>query len=171
MSQDEKHAVMYCWTFQLGRKFQISGRTWEEFLSLIELIKGTIEDGSLFIIYCHNLPYEFSFIKNLFDDWADVMAHDENHIFRVRTGNVEFRCSLALTTLSLDALGEQTGIAKLEGFDYLKKRHFDTPLTTFEWNYALRDVEIVSLYIEDLLDKYEFFENIPMTNTGWVRKD
>ncbi|MCS5736760.1 hypothetical protein, partial [Herbiconiux daphne] len=166
----QRQAFMYCWTFQI-EDLKISGRKWEEFLQLINLIKETLEPKSRLVIYAHNLPFEFSFFSGFFD-WGKVMAHDQNHIFYGETDNIEFRCSFALSCLSLAGVGKSLGLPKMMGdLDYSKIRHHDTPLSDKEWGYAFRDVEIVVKYIRKAIDKTGYFEDVPFTNTGYVRKD
>ena len=66
-SNDEKRACMYAWGFAVNDNC-IFGRTWQEFIDLYNYIVKTYETTTKkrFIIYVHNLSYEFQFIKKYF---------------------------------------------------------------------------------------------------------
>ena len=86
------------------------------------------------IIWVHNLNHEFSYISKLFN-WVEVFSTQRYGVTRAITdNNVEFRCSYALSKLSLKEVGEALGIPKLE-LDYSKVRTPETELTEEEEGY------------------------------------
>ena len=64
----EKSAFMYVWMFGIGYGNEVFyGRTWEEFLSLCELLGAyfDLHENKRLITYVHNLGYEFQFMRSI----------------------------------------------------------------------------------------------------------
>ncbi len=167
----QKLATMYLWTMCFCG-VNVYGRTWAEFKTCIEGIKSycNVDSNNRIVIYVHNLSYEFQFIKNHFK-WSNIFSIDSrNVIYADSEDGVTFRCSYALSGLSLDNLSRTTGIKKLVGdLDFSKVRHSMSVITDEELQYAVNDSRIVCAYINDLLAKYKKITKIPLTNTGFVR--
>ena len=161
-------SLCYIWQFSFNDKVYY-GRNLEDFKELLNMLPKDIH----FIIYVHNLSYEFAFLTNIFK-WDDVFARDSHKVIKatpVEYPNLEFRCSLFLTNLSLESWGDEIGIPKLVGdLDYLKLRTPLTPLTDKELGYAERDCIVVYNGIKDYRRQYKHIKNIPLTQTGEVRK-
>lgn len=168
--------TMYIW--QLGINGQVvTGRTWEEFYNLIMKIAEIYETNKnkRFVIYVHNLSFEFSFIQYLFN-WIDLFAMSARNPVRCCTENgIEFRCSYALAGASLDYTAKNLTmykINKLSGiiYDYNKRRGTSTPLSEYEIKYCIHDVLVVMAYIDEIFTT-EKTDNahIRMTKTGRVR--
>ena len=104
----EKRAIMYAYGLGVDGKVKI-GRTWEEFISDLEVIKKHY-DISLkrrLIIYVHNLSYEFQFIRKRFK-WNKVFALDTREVcYALTESGLEFRCSYILSNSSLANLSSQ----------------------------------------------------------------
>ena len=71
----QKFAFMYEWTFGISVNDQVNicyGRTWEEFLGLMNEIinKYDLTLNNRIVVYVHNLAYEFQFMRKFFD-WFD----------------------------------------------------------------------------------------------------
>lgn len=170
---DEYHnkATMYEWTFGID-KIIVYGRTWTEFLSLCDELRSY---DCKFIIYVHNLAFEFGFMKDLFE-WKQVFARKTHKPIYALTSDekLEFRCSLFLSNMSLAKLAEsdhRIKTCKLVGdLDYKKYRHSETPLTVQELAYCENDVKILLEYIELEKQDFETIQNIPYTSTGKVRR-
>ena len=64
---DEDIAFMYVWQFQVGDICTVIGRTWEEYLEFLHRIKDELRDNTWIIIYVHNLSFEFSFLRGIYD--------------------------------------------------------------------------------------------------------
>ena len=173
--KDEKAATMYIWQLGLNGTV-IYGRTWDEFLSTIDTLVDYLKLSSKrrLIIYVHNLGYEFQFIRKHFD-WSKVFAIKQRRPVYAITGGIEFRCSLFLSNYGLEYIGENLlhkyPVKKLVGnLDYSKMRHSKTPLTPEELDYCINDVKVVMSYIQQKIEEDGDITQIPLTNTGYVRK-
>lgn len=177
--EGEKKAIVYTYTFSIDGEAIIL-RTEEQFLHFIEAIgnefggkwnsKGTDWERRA-VIYVHNLPYEFQFIRQLFK-WDEIFAiANTRKVVRAVTGPIEFRCSLALTNKALASVGKEVGVDKMIGdLDYSLIRHSETPLTPEEIGYIENDVLIIDALLEKKLQT-DTLKTIPMTKTGYVRRD
>lgn len=150
------------------------GRYLEEFkgllMSIIEYYPQT-----KFIIYVHNLSYEFQFLRNIFND-ITVFARKERKPmkFDIFDSLIEFKCSLMLSNLSLEMLAEvyNLPVKKAVGsLDYNKPHFSDTKLTTDEIDYAERDILVMLYYLKiEYENVNRYLERIPLTSTSKVRK-
>lgn len=171
-----KISFMYLWGLMLnGNKY--IGRTWEQFVYLIDRIAEYYDLGEnrIMMIYVHFLSHEFSFIKNLFN-WVDTFSLDNIRVIRAITDKgVGFACSNALSGYNLAKTAENLvhhNIRKLVGdLDYSLIRTSDTPITEQEYQYLYNDIEIVYDYIEEEIHNYRSINYMPMTSTGKVRQD
>lgn len=174
--EPEKVAIMYVW--QLGiNGVVIYGRTWQEFLNTINDIvsKFNLSSSHRLLIYCHNLSFEFQFIKEFFH-WDKVFALKPRVPVYAIAGGIEFRCSYKLSNYSLEYLGnnllKKYPVKKQVGdLDYSLIRHQNTVLTPTELNYAIYDVYVVMAYIRERMEEENNdISKIPLTNTGYVRR-
>ena len=168
-----KVAIMYCWQFAIDGKV-IFGRTWDEFLKLIELIHNKTDLQTRMIVYVHNLAFEFQFIRCLLN-WHKVFSTaPRKPIYAITNYGIEFRCSYVLTNYSLAKLADQLHtyqIKKLTGnLDYKLERTPATPLTWNEIQYCINDVLVISAYIQEQVKKERFISYIPLTATGYCRR-
>lgn len=127
-----------------------------------------------YIIWVHNLAYEFQFLCNLFK-WKSVFARSPHKVIKCVPEdfpNIEFRCSYYLTRLSLESWGKNLGVYKLKGdLDYEKIRTPKTRLTKKEMAYCERDCLVVYEGIKKYIVKYKDQFDIPLTQTGTVRRE
>lgn len=170
-----KCAFMYIWQFAI-RDFVIIGRTWQEFKEFVGMLKDAfkLDSSNYLVVYVHNLGFEFQFIRNHFE-WDDVFAKEQrNPIYARTTEGLEFRDSLILSGLSLEKTAENLfrhKIRKLVGdLDYTQTRTPKTPITDEELGYCINDVLIITAYIDECIEEFKNITNIPLTNTGRVRK-
>lgn len=170
----EKIAIMYIWQFGINGRV-IIGRTWEEFLNVCDVITETLElnENKRLIVYVHNLSYEFQFICKLFS-WEKIFSLDTRKpIYAITSGFIEFRCSYILSGYSLAKLSSQLAkyhVQKMVGdLDYSKIRHSKTPMSEKELKYCINDVRVVMAYIQEKIEQDKGIQNIPLTNTGYVR--
>ena len=144
-----------------------------EFWDFEQVLKDIPKDCKC-IIWVHNLSYEFHFLSN-FLDWKDVFARSPHKPMKAvakQYPNIEFRCSYMLTRLSLDAWGKQLGIHKASGdLDYEVLRTPYTKLTDAELNYCEQDLRVLIAGIRQYVSKYGNQQNIPLTQTGTVRRE
>ena len=172
-----KYAFMYAFAFGLGHEQDIYlGRTWLEFKLILDDIIEYYElnEEKRLVIYVHNLSYEFQFMRKHFK-WLDVFAIDDRKVLKAVTETgIEFRCSYLLSGYSLEYVAKNLQKydynKKIGDLDYKKSRHMNTPLTDKEKGYIEYDIKIVTGYINEQLDIYKDIANIPLTNTGRVRK-
>lgn len=171
-------AFMYHW--QMGFMYEnnqlcITGRTWEEFLSLIEVLIEYFNLGvnRKLVIYCHLLQYEFQFIQAFFE-WESVFARSERKVMKaIAADGFEFRCSYFLSNMSLKKFCENTGgvvHGKLAGdLDFRKFRLPSSRMSRTEKNYCYNDVlglcECIWAYLRN-----DTLFSIPLTSTGFVRR-
>lgn len=174
---DEETAFMYVWQFCYNYEFVVVGRTWEEYLLLIEQLETVIPEDDKFIIFVHNLSYEFQFLRGLFTFPADdVLVLKSRKILKATNGKIEYRCSWMLSNLSLYNWGKslKASTLKMSGdeFDYNKRRYPWTELTIEEWSYCVTDVvTLAECVIKQMEIENDSFYSLPYTSTGYVRRD
>ncbi len=163
--------LLYEWTIVLEHEENvIYGRTLEELKTAIDFFISLKPVN--FIIWSHNLSYEFMYLLNLYDI-KEVFARKAHKIMYCRYENIEFRCSYMLTRLSVKSWGKNVGLNKLSGddFDYSVIRTPNTKLTAKQLRYCEHDVLVVLLGLRKYRDKYGHLFSIPLTQTGEVRRD
>lgn len=148
-----------------------------EFKLFEKILKKISDMNCTKIIYIHNLSYEFQFLRMIFKNYTiENMLATAPHkpiSFFVKELNIEFRCSYRLTNLSLEKSAEKyTNIKKLNGaLDYIKARSPLTPLTALELKYCEYDIKTLYEIIKTFKSEYNHIYNIPLTQTGEVRRD
>ena len=162
------------------------GRTWEEaeklFISIADACKRykkekKTEDLPVVIIWVHNLAYEFQFLSGIyaFKNEECFFRDVRKPIYCRMFDCIEFRCSYIQTNMSLAHLTRQLGVKqKLSGqkFDYNKVRFPWTPLTDFEEEYCVTDVQaLVECMRVKMENDHDNLQTIPLTSTGYVRRD
>ena len=176
--KNQKTAIMYVWMIGIFG-LVIMGRTWDEYMiaynKLVRLFR-TYGNKRHMIWYIHNASFDFQFIRK-HHKFIKVFATGRySPLYAITEEGVEYRCSYRLSGLSLDKLAKNLRdhkISKLIGdLDYDKIRHSKTPLSETEKGYCINDVKIVNAYIaECITDENENISDIPLTNTGYVRRD
>lgn len=167
----DDHSFMYIWQAQL-EDLTIIGRTWDEFLDLLEAIRSGLTETERVIIWVHNLSYEFSFLKGIMD-FDQVFAVKPRKPLYALSDRIEFRCSYMLTGLSLAKFLEQTDVPdkKLE-YDYNIVRYPWTDLTDPELEYCIHDVSGLAQAIRKRMDlDGDTLATIPYTRTGYLRRN
>ena len=168
----EKFALPYIWQFSFNDTVYY-GRNIYSFKNVLEDLPSDVE----FIIWIHNLAYEFCFLIN-FLTVKKVFArapHKPMYVIFEEFPNITFKCSFILTNLSLEKWGKQLGFEKLKTLDY--SASLRTPyseLSDLEMAYCSRDCEIVYRGILDHIGegfgKYKNVWDIPNTSTGKIRR-
>lgn len=168
----EKAGILYLWGFSVNEKTYY-GRTLKQFVALL----NDISDPNITkIVYVHNLAYDFQFLMNIIEDFK-VFARKPHHPIKAYTAtfNIEFRCSYYLTNSSLSALANfyKLPVKKLVGdLDYRLVRHSKTYISPKEFEYLNNDLLVVYYYIKNvMLPVYKTVVNIPLTQTGRVRRE
>lgn len=171
---ENKRGVMYIWQFGIYN-YVTTGRTWNEFIQLLELLRKILclGDNRRLIIYVHNLPYEFQFMRKHLE-WDRVfLLSDRKPVYCISRG-LEFRCSLKLAGgKSLDKVGKDLQKYKVQkaigDLDYDIIRTPLTPMTDKELLYCENDIRIILCYIQEKIENDGDITKIPLTNTGYVR--
>lgn len=173
-SPENKRAIMYIWQFGVNN-LVVTGRTWEEFENFISLVQKimSLNENRKLVVYVHNLPYEFQFIRKHFK-WEEVFLLDERKPVYATSGGIEFRCSLKLAGgKSLENVGkdlQKYRVQKAVGnLDYDKIRTPITPLNEKELLYCENDIRVLLCYIQEKIEQDGDITRIPLTNTGYVR--
>ena len=171
---ENKRGIMYIWQFGIFN-LVTTGRTWKEFEILISMVQKilSLNENRRLVVYVHNLPYEFQFIRKHFD-WEEVFILTERKPVYATTGGIEFRCSLklaggkALANVAKDL--QKYKVEKAVGnLDYEQIRTPLTPLTEKELLYCENDIRVILCYIQEKIEQDGDITKIPLTNTGYVR--
>lgn len=162
-------ALPYLWQFSVNDRV-FFGREFKDFKKILDALPKDVH----FIIWVHNLAFEFHFLCNLLK-WEKVFArapHKPIYAVPEEYPNVTFRCSYMLTRLSLDAWGKQLRCEKNTGdLDYEKLRTPKTKLYGKEIAYGEKDCLVVYAGIKNYLETYYIQRSIPLTQTGTVRRE
>lgn len=161
-------SLCYIWQFSFNDKVYY-GRELRDF----EKVLKDLPTDVAIVIWVHNLSYEFHFLNN-FLKWKTVFAktpHKPMKCVPADYPNIEFRCSYMLTRLSLDSWGKQIGFHKDTGdLNYEVIRTPYTKLTDKEMKYCEDDCLVVFHGIEVYRNRYGNIRDIPLTQTGTVRR-
>lgn len=161
-------SLCYIWQFSFNDKVYY-GRELRDFEKVLKDLPRDYQ----FVIWVHNLSYEFHFLNN-FLEWKNVFAkspHKPMKCTPLKYPNIEFRCSYMLTRLSLDSWGKQIGWHKDTGdLDYELIRTPLTELTEKELKYCEDDCLVVYHGIQEYRKRYKNIRDIPLTQTGTVRR-
>ena len=176
-NEPQYNAFMYHWQFCIDDKV-IIGRTWGEFLSLLEGLKAYLglSQNKKFVIYVHNLSFEFQFFRN-FVSLSNVFSLERRKVVKCIVNEAfEFRCSWKLSNMNLQKFVSNTPGAlywkKKGDLDYKIERTPKTPLTNEELAYCYNDVRGLREAIKHLLkSEHDTLATIPLTSTGYVRRE
>ena len=151
------------------------GRKWEDFSYFMNrLIEHYhLDNDKKLVVYVHNLAFEFQFMHN-FLELNEVFATDKRKVLTCKSNEFEFRCSYRLSNMSLEKFIENTEntihFKSKDDLDYYKIRTYKTELSMIELGYCYNDVKGLYECIIELL-KNDTLESIPLTSTGYVRRD
>lgn len=175
--RESVQAFMYVWQFQFN-DITIMGRTWNEFLTLLQRMAEQLNRDQYIVIFVHNLSFEFQFLRGIYDfTKEEVFAVDFRKVLKCEMFNhFELRCSYLQTNMSLNEFTHKMGVqdVKLSGedFDYSKARYPWTPLTDQELQYCINDVKGLVEAMRIQMDlEHDTFYTLPLTSTGYVRRD
>lgn len=175
--EPQYNAFMYQWQFCMDDKV-IMGNTWEEFKSLLEQLQIGLglSHAHYFVIYVHNLPFEFQFIRNFVNITQTFSLEKRKVVKCIINDAFEFRCSYKLSNMSLQKFVSGTPNAlywkKSGDLDYSKIRTPSTALTNEEIAYCYNDVRGLREAVRHLLiSEHDTLAQIPMTSTGYVRRE
>lgn len=167
----DKIGFMYIWQFSINSAV-VYGRTWIEYQELLQAIHGNVP--GTFIVYVHNLGFEFQFLRNVLQ-FDSVFARAPRHTMVARCDRygIEYRCSMMLTNAALAAVPKMYDlpVKKMVGdLDYNVLRTDQTILTPTELRYCEYDCLVVYELIKKMHAEYKTIKNIPLTQTGRLRR-
>lgn len=171
----EKASTMYVWMLGINGLCMM-GRTWEEFINVINTISGILEldENNRIIVGVHNLGYEFQFIRHYFE-WEKVFSVDiRKPVYAITTQGIEFRDTYILSGYKLETVGKNLHTYKVKkmvgDLDYTKIRNCKTKLTKKEIGYCINDIKVVMAYLQECIDTEGSIIKIPLTKTGYIRR-
>lgn len=172
------HSHMYIWQMQIGNIGTVFGRTWEEFTRFCAELILDMGENQYIVVYVHNLSFEFQFLAGIYDFSIDeVFAVKSRKVIKCEMyEHIEFRCSYALTNMSLE---EFTKKMKVE---HVKKPGEDIDYKVYRTNTTSLDDKAMQYCQNDVLGLYEALTvqlnndgdnlyTVPMTSTGYVRRE
>lgn len=168
-----EQSIMYIWQFAIEDRVYF-GRTWDEFRIFVARLCREIGSRTL-VVYVHNLSFEFQFLKTVFK-FETVFALSTRKVAKaiIDGGQIEFRCSYVQTNMSLEDFTYKMDVEhkKLIGYDYEGERWPWTELTEQEIAYCANDVlGLVEALKKEMAADGDDLLTIPMTSTGYVRRD
>lgn len=171
-----EQAVMYIWQFQIEKEVTVFGRSWEEFDDLLRKICKALPDGCNLVVYVHNLSYEFSYLKGIYDfKPEEVFAIQRRKVARCDMyDRIEFRCSYRLSNMSLRDFTRKYQVKhkKLDDYDYDIPLYPWTDLTVEQLRYCQNDVLGLCEAVRTLLLwEHDTLISVPLTSTGFVRRE
>ena len=166
--EDEKNVIVYIWQLCANGSCFYS-RSFSLFFDLISGLNERAEKKNRFIIWVHNLSYEFMFIYQYLK-WDKVFCIDSRRPVFARSDRVVFRCSYVYSNKSLAKIGDELNVRKTtENMNYDLIRTPLTPLSDDELEYCLRDVFILHQYIANEIEIFGNITKLELTNTGKTR--
>lgn len=174
MDGKEKRGIMYIWQFGVNG-YCFIGRTWEQFVEFYNVLCQEFDTmNTRLVVYVHNLSFEYQWIRKLLNFTYYLEVDDRKVIQALTKENVEFRCSYALSGKKLEKVSKELlkyKVEKLDTLDYKKVRTPLTPLTPEELQYCVNDVQVVMSYIQEVIEREGGITKIPLTFTGFVRRE
>lgn len=149
------------------------GRTLESFAVFLSDIQSLMKPDTKIIVWSHNLSFEFHWLRNVLYD-MQVFARKVRKPIYATWDKFEFRCSYMLTRLGIAdwAKGEKLYHQKLKGnLDYTLIRTPYTILWEDELEYCFEDVLVPNEGLRKYRDRFGSVDNIPLTQTGIVRRE
>ena len=167
MQTSETGAVAYLWQFGIDNAYYY-GRELSDFKKVLDFLA---EKNIYCKIFVHNLSYEFFFLRGVLK-FDKVFFTDRRSVLYAEYNGHTFACTYKLTNLSLRAWGKQVGLEKLDTLNYSARvRTPKTRLDRKEIDYGERDIEIMYYGLKAFKDLYGDVWNIPLTQTGTLRRD
>lgn len=174
---DNDQSIMYVWQIQFGDFCTVIGRTWGEFLQVVDMLSSPLCDGEYCVMYVHNLSYEFQFLAGIYNFAPEqVFAIKSRKVLKCTMKNVEMRCSYLHSNMSLamylDKMGAEHRKLSGDDYNYSVKRYPDTVLSAEEIEYCQNDVlGLVEALTNEMCIDDDNLYSIPLTSTGYVRRD
>lgn len=169
------YAFMYQWQFCMAGDVYM-GRTWEELTNFFDVIAYhlQLDHNTRLPVYVHNLAFEFQFMRRFFYVSDGFYKDIRKPLKALINDSIELRDSYALSNMSLAKFCQNTPnvihYKLVDTYDYTKIRTPETPLTEEELAYCYNDVAGLVECIAEYM-RTDSLASIPMTSTGFVRRD
>lgn len=124
-------------------------------------------------VWVHCLGFDYIYLDDVLGGFKDkdVFAISKYRPIQIHWENVTFRCTYAISNISLKDTAELYNLAHKKGeMDHDLVRHYETELTPEDWEYVQNDVLVLHDYVKMLQDIYLNLDDIPLTFTGCARK-
>lgn len=178
--EETKTAYMYIWQFAIYDTV-IFGRTWKEFIELINKIINTLNLNKIeykLNVLVHNLSYEFQFMRKYLEKEYKIngffMENREPVTVDIIKDKVciQFQDSMKLSQCGLrETAKTYCKTQKLPDFNYDVKRNHLSKLSDRELEYCANDVIILTEYYEYLIENIIKEEGyFPITQTQIPRR-
>lgn len=169
-----KRCFVYIWQMAINDDV-IYGRDIRDFFVFWE--RFALVNPAKNIVYVHNLGYDFEFLCEYLPRDTVVFAKSayKPMYVHVPSMGIEYRCSYMLTNMALERCAKEFGLSvkKMSGdMAYNVMRLPNTPLTPREMAYCEFDVRVINAMIREIfLKRYDCVADIPLTQTGEVRRE
>lgn len=186
---EKPYAFMYQWQACI-EDYVFMGKTWPEFSEFLEKLQNVFDtgickiddklEGKTLVCYIFNLSFEFQFMHHFIGELIQPLFTDVYAPLVVpTTQGITFKCAQRLTNKSLETFTKGFKHHKLAGdLDYsvIRTPIYNDPkngLTDLELAYCYNDVKGLSEALRDRFEKDKKYNiaTIPLTSTGYVRKD
>lgn len=167
LNSRERKAFTYIWMVGVDNVIYY-GRYMKNLLRCLKEVRDKIVGAST-ILWVHNLGYEFQFLSE-YIQYEQVFARSVRKPIKCEALGFEWRCTYALTNMSLATWGHSLGCPKRTGdLDYKIVRTPLTPLKRKEYGYCSRDIEVMFSGLRKKRDQWGSLQDIPLTKTGELR--
>lgn len=172
----KKVGLLYIWQVCIGDgDIVVYGREMRECFEFFLILDAIAAKSDCQIcVWVHNLQYDWQFIRKWFS-WQKIFFTGNRKPVYADFKNLRFRDSLIMSGgRSLALIGRELHDHKIEkkvgDLDYSKIRTPFTPMSDTELGYCENDVRVLSAYIAEKIKEDGSLSNIPLTNTGYVRR-
>lgn len=171
------------WIYQWALEFDelcVSGRTPTQLIDVLKKFKKTYQLDNMhrILIYIHNASYDLTYLMPYIEEafgQGKILAIKPHKIISFTVDGFEFRCSYMLSNRSLKAWGEYTNAEVVKAVDtisYDEIRYQDSELNCDDWFYMINDIYAMKYAYNKMLDMFnDDITTIPLTNTGYIRRD
>ena len=189
LNASPEYAFMYQWQYCI-EDYVFMGKTWEEFIEFSDILSNSLNlkiesdpdhnlYGTALVTYIHNFAYEFQFMRYFIGELINPLITDKYSPLLIHTAKGHtYRCSYRLSNKTLESFTKDCPHAKLAGdLDYTKVRYpnfkdVKNGLNDLELAYCYCDVKGLCEAIRKRLEQDQYnIASIPLTSTGYVRKD
>lgn len=158
----------------------VYGRNPFDFIKALKEIKNVygINKEKKMIIYVHNLPYDWQYLKNFlikeFGKDYNLLASSAHKVFSFEIAGFVFKCSYKLSNKSLYKWAKDLNVKHkklIDVVDYQAIRNQNTRLTKNDWKYQFYDIICLKECVEKQMKIYnDNLRSIPLTSTSYIRR-